>query len=98
MKKVVHFLTFALAALALFVEPSFAANTGNISSALQDIWNEAVSFLQGPGGALLALGSAGWGLYSFIRGGIFMGAIGLLGAVAIYGLPNAVSGIYTFTI
>ena len=97
MKKVAYFLgIFAL--VALLVEPSFAANTGNISSALQDIWNEAVSFLQGPGGALLALGSAGWGLYSFIRGGIFMGAIGLLGAVTIYRLPNAVSGIYTFTI
>ena len=95
MKKALFLLGLATLFLA---EPSLAANTGTVASQTQDFWTEAKGFMQGPGGALLALAGVGWGVYSFIRGSIFMGAAGVLGGIGLYKVPDIISAVFTFTI
>ena len=85
--------------LALVVADAvFAASTGTVATQTQDFWNETKAFLQGPGGAILAVAGVGWGLYSFIRGSIFMGAAGVLGGIGLYKIPDVISNVFTFTV
>jgi len=72
--------------------------TGTVANATQGFWTEAKGFVEGPGGALLALGAVGWGVYSFIRGSIFLGIVGILGGLGIYNLPGIIDGLFTFTV
>ena len=95
MKKVLFLLGLGVVFLA---ELSLASTGGVVASQTQDFWNEAKNFIQGPGGALLALAGVGWGLYSFIRGSIFMGAAGVLGGIGLYKIPDIIDAVFTFTI
>ncbi len=95
MKKVL----FLLGVVAfLIADPSLASTTGTVASQTQDFWTEARGFIQGPGGALLALAGVGWGVYSFIRGSLFMGAAGVLGGIGLYKVPDVINAVYTFLI
>lgn len=91
---------FFLAVFGLLValDLSLASTTGTVASATQSFWNEAKSFVQGPGGALLALAAVGWGVYSFIRGSFIMGIASILGGIGLYQLPGVIDNVFTMTI